>query len=183
MSSIFWPARWLASLKIVEWIERDKSSACKACGLASATSAASKAAILSAKFACAAASASALVSTIPASRPAIIPSALPRSNAAATVSKFAAFGVSSAASPSPLSAIKSFSTASLANGLFASASLARLTLAPEGWSSETLSGVTFEAASLIGNGELSGDAVSPRGSLAPSADIKAPPSSQLTTVS
>ena len=189
ISSICWPARSLANLKIAACIERDKSSACKACGLVSAKSAVSKAAILSAKFACAVASAAALVSAIPASRPAIMPSALPRSNAAVTVSKLAAICAPFAVSPSLASAIGLYSAASSARPSLASTGLAGLPLKSEDRSPDPISGaisfvlpfpvssVTFGAASLIGDGGLLGGAACPSTSFAPSAAIKAPSTS------
>ena len=119
ISSICWPARWLANFNIAACIERDRSSACKACGFVSAASAASNEAILSAKLACAEASAAALVSAIPASRPATIPSALPRSNAAVTVSKSAAIR-----SPVAVSLFSPSTTMSSSLEFLASASLA-----------------------------------------------------------
>ena len=98
-----------------------------------------------------------------------MPSALPRSNAAVTVSKLVAVCAASAASSSPLSAVGACSAA-----LLASASLVRLPLALEGSSLDPISGVTFGAASLIGDGGLSGDAVCQRAFSPPSAGIKVP---------
>ena len=178
ISSICCPARWLASFKIAAWIERDKSSACKACGLTSATSAASKAAILSAKLDCASSSAAAMVSAIPSSRPAIIPSALPRSNAAVTVSKLVAICAPLSASPLLSSATGSCFITSLARLSLVSARLAESLLKSWDLSSDLTSGfmscIRFGWASTIGDCGLSSDAVCRRKSSAPSANIEAP---------